>query len=290
VIEDKPSVTAEGVAAMRYMSSLETDPAIRGPDPMSRRFLGWKFHLLAGPLRAISRPLYDRITPGTYGSIVARTRFFDDSVKTAIAAGVKQIAVVGAGYDTRAWRFEALLREKGVRFFEVDHPATQKRKLERLGGTKPDLLTLAPANLMHTPLERALDDAGFDRRAQTLFLWEGCTMYLDDAAITKTLNTMVSMGRGNHITFDYIVRGTIDGSRAVYGGAEISAWVKRRGEPLTWGLEPDEVPAFLGRFKLKLERMMSPDDAEREYLTRSDGRLSMRASGYSWFARTVAAQ
>lgn len=288
VIEDKPSVTAEGAAALRYMSSLEADPKLRGPDAMSERFLGWKFHLLAGPLRAVSRWYYDRKLPGTYSSVAARVRFFDGAVTESIAAGAKQIAVVGAGYDTRAWRFEQSLRSSAVRYFEVDHPATQKRKLERLKGSAQDHVTFVSVDLAQTPLEQALDQAGFDRTQKTLFLWEGVSMYLPEAAVARALETMASMGTGNWVGFDFVLRAAVDGSREVYGGAEIRAEVKSRGEPFTWGIDPDELPAFLARFGLKLQRLMSPDDAHREYLTRSDGRPYLRPSGYNYFARTVA--
>ena len=116
----------------------------------------------------------------------ARTIFFDGQVAAAIAAGVTQIVVLGAGYDDRALRF----RTGGVRFFEVDHPNTQADKRARLhaiGGSAGPVLVAA--DFRHDELASGLADAGHDRALPTLFLCEGLLIYLDEAATTKLLGS-----------------------------------------------------------------------------------------------------
>jgi methyltransferase (TIGR00027 family) len=115
----------------------------------------------------------------------ARTRFIDDRVMAALARGVDQIVVLGAGYDDRALRF----RTPGVRFFEVDHPGTQgdkERRLERLG-TDPTAVTLVAADFRTDDLATALATAGHRAGSATLFRGEGLLVYLDQSTIVKLL-------------------------------------------------------------------------------------------------------
>ncbi len=114
----------------------------------------------------------------------ARTAFVDDAVLSAIAAGVTQVVVVGAGYDDRALRF----RTPGVRFFEVDHPLTQADKrgrVEQLGAAGD--VSFVPVDLARDDLGSALDQAGHDATAATLFIAEGLLVYLDVEVIRHLL-------------------------------------------------------------------------------------------------------
>jgi len=112
-------------------------------------------------------------------SLEARTIFFDGQVVAAIAAGISQIVVLGAGYDDRALRF----RTEGVTFFEVDHPATQTDKRARLSAIGlPSGLVLVPADFRHDDLRSVLARAGHDPTAASLFISEGLLVYLDEQA------------------------------------------------------------------------------------------------------------
>lgn len=114
----------------------------------------------------------------------ARTRFFDDQVLAAISAGVPQVVICGAGYDDRALRF----RSPGVRFFELDHPATQADKARRLRamGALEDVV-LAPADFTGDDAAAVLEAAGHDARQPTLFLCEGLLAYLESEVIRRLL-------------------------------------------------------------------------------------------------------
>jgi methyltransferase (TIGR00027 family) len=109
-------------------------------------------------------------------AMAARTKFFDDETVMALTRGVRQIVIVGAGYDGRALRF----RSPGVRWIEVDHPATQpdkQRRLARLGIPVKDI-TFVPVDLMTDDLGETLGQAGHDAIAPTLFICEGLFAYL----------------------------------------------------------------------------------------------------------------
>ncbi len=117
--------------------------------------------------------------------MAARTRFFDGQVQTAIARGVDQIVICGAGYDDRALRF----RTTGVRFFELDHPDTQRLKARRLNALDSDTtaLTLAPADFSTDDVAAILADSGQEAARPTLFICEGLLVYLDQMTIVSLL-------------------------------------------------------------------------------------------------------
>nr|UXE44860.1 hypothetical protein Hi04_10k_c3807_00025 [uncultured bacterium] len=279
---DEPSVTAEGVAGLRYAATLERDPALRGPDAFGRRFLRWSFALLAGPLRKLTLPYYGRVLPGQYEFIHARTLFYDQVLRDAVEAGARQVAIIGAGYDTRAWRFADLLAKNGVRVIELDHPATQGRKLKRLGASLPPHVSFFAVDLMHMPLERALELAGFDPKVKSFVLWEGCAMYLNEAAVTATLSTIAKMAKGTTLACDLVAASALDGTKEWYGAPELRAFFARRTEPITWGIEPEDVAAYLKKVGLTQQRLFMAADAERTYLMPSGGGPARRMSGFNY--------
>jgi methyltransferase (TIGR00027 family) len=148
-----------------------TRPHTPGGDPQAQA------RLCAG-LR--TRPLPDMLA-----SLTARTRFFDGQVLDAISAGLPQIVILGAGYDDRALRF----RSPGVRFYELDHPATQADKASRLAamGAGPDGPVLAAADFTRADVAAVLAGCGHAVGQPSLFLCEGLLVYLDTEAITGLL-------------------------------------------------------------------------------------------------------
>jgi methyltransferase (TIGR00027 family) len=133
-----------------------------------------------------------RITPPAWlgPSIAARTRFVDERVLAAIAAGIRQVVICGAGYDDRALRF----RTAGVRFFELDHPATQQDKAARLAalGAGEPAVTLAAADFTTDDVAAVLATAGHDAGQPTLFVCEGLLVYLEAGTCQRLLAGLVS--------------------------------------------------------------------------------------------------
>jgi methyltransferase (TIGR00027 family) len=160
-----PSRTSQAVALTR--AGMDRPHTADGDPDAQRR--------LCEEMAPIRRP-----RPGIW----ARTRFFDDQVLAAISAGVPQMVICGAGYDDRPLRF----RSPGVRFFELDHPATQADKARRLEamGALGDAV-LAPADFTADDADAVLAAAGHDAAQPTLFLCEGLLIYLDRAVIQRLL-------------------------------------------------------------------------------------------------------
>ena len=142
---------------------------------------------------------YERLFPGLANSIRARVRYFDDFVRTSIDEGLEQLVILGAGYDTRAYRIEGL---KGkVKVFEVDHPDTQSVKIEKVKeifGFLPDHVIYVPVDFETENLGERLIVQGFDRSLKTLFLTEGLVMYIPPEAVDETLSFIAkNSGKGS---------------------------------------------------------------------------------------------
>jgi methyltransferase (TIGR00027 family) len=136
--------------------------------------------------------------------IAVRTRFAEDALAAAIERGVQQLVVLGAGLDTYAYR--GAFRER-IHTFEVDHPATQAWKRQRLADAAipiPGNLTFAPVDFERQGLADGLRAAGFDAARQTFFTWLGVVPYLTRDAIWSTLSFIRSLPNGgHHVVFDY---------------------------------------------------------------------------------------
>lgn len=135
--------------------------------------------------------------------IAVRTRFAEDALAIAFDRGVRQVVVLGAGLDTYAYR--SPIRD-GVRIFEVDHPATQAWKQERLADAEissPSWLTFAPVDFERETLSHGLAAAGFDPSQQTFFTWLGVVPYLTEEAVWSTLSFIAGLPHGAHVVFDY---------------------------------------------------------------------------------------
>ncbi|MBV8092293.1 MAG: class I SAM-dependent methyltransferase [Acetobacteraceae bacterium] len=138
---DRPSRTAEQNAAFRAAESARPPGVRLFDDPYAARLLPTSLRMLAwiSSVPIVGRGLIwfvDARWPGARSSIIARTRLIDEWLCEAVGAGVEQVVLLGAGFDSRAWRLPALAV---VRVFEVDHPATSAEKRRRLAGLGADL-------------------------------------------------------------------------------------------------------------------------------------------------------
>jgi methyltransferase (TIGR00027 family) len=176
----------------------------------------------------------------------ARSRFAEDSLALAVARGVRQAVALGAGLDTFALRNPFAAR--GLRVFEVDHPATQAWKRERLvaaGLAIPSTLTFVPVDLERSGLASALVGAGFELDRPAFFYWLGVVPYLPRASVTSTLRCIAGLP-DSEVVFDYAEppERYPEGRRAYL--AERAARATAVGEPWITFLDPAEISAELG--------------------------------------------
>src|SRR5947209_9076045 len=144
-------------------------------------------------------------------ALIVRTSFIDEALGRAIAGGATQVVILGAGFDSHAYRCEELLAH--VRVFEVDRPATQalkrQRVIEVLGGS-PANVTYVAIDFQHEDLRDILTRHGYDPGQQTFFILEGVTMYLPEEAVRGTLRFVAAHPPGSGIVFDFVYRAMID--------------------------------------------------------------------------------
>ena len=135
--------------------------------------------------------------------IAARSRFAEDSLAAAVAKGVRQYVVLGAGLDTFAYRnsFETA----GLEVFEVDHPRTQVWKREQLAraGLSSASMVFAAVDFERQTLRDGLTAAGFDLNQPAFFSWLGVVVYLSRAAVFETLGFVSARPPDSQIVFDY---------------------------------------------------------------------------------------
>ncbi|SHG94459.1 class I SAM-dependent methyltransferase [Streptoalloteichus hindustanus] len=176
-----PSATAQNVALAR--AHLTHTGVLH--DPWARTMLRPRWAVIARAPRRRPFARWGRSTAFTL--VAARTRFYDDAVRSAVDQGVRQVVVLAAGYDSRAWR----LARPGVRFFEVDHPATRadKRRRAPAGGPR-----FGSVDLETEPLDRALLAAGLATDEPALFTVEGLTMYLGERRVRALLTALGRLG------------------------------------------------------------------------------------------------
>jgi methyltransferase (TIGR00027 family) len=225
---NKPSVTSQAVALTR--AGLERPHSPEG-DPDAQR--------------ALCEGM--QITPPAWlvPSIAVRTRFVDTSVTGAIAAGVQQIVICGAGYDDRALRF----RTAGVRFFELDHPATQQDKAARLralGAGAPGV-TLASADFSADDVAAVLAAAGHDAGQPSLFVCEGLLVYLDAAICHRLLSALAAQGAAGSMLAVSLATHAEGFDPAEVVAAANALRVTGAAEPWRTILPPDEHIAMLAR-------------------------------------------
>ena len=191
-----PSRTAFAAAAHRAAHQVLEQGRIF-TDPLALRILGPGAEIIVDQAR--EDPSRTRMR----AFIAARTRFAEDALAAAFDRGLRQLVVLGAGLDTFAYR--SPLRDR-LRIFEVDHPATQAWKRERLTDAAIDLpasLTFAPVDFERETLAKGLATAGFDVTRRTFFTWLGVVPYLTPQAAWSTLAFIAGLPGGAHVVFDY---------------------------------------------------------------------------------------
>ena len=260
------SRTAQYVALYR---ALETNESTRPPlfrDPFARQFLSRSldFAVTASRVPLVRSAIVryaDRRAPGARTSAIARTAFLDDAVRKGVASGIAQLVILGAGFDCRAHRMPELA---SVAVYEVDRAETQAVKRARVA-TAPNVRYVA-VDFLRDSVDEKLRAAGWDPAKPTFVLWEGVTNYLTEPAVSAVLAWVGTMPPQSSIAFTYIHRGVLDGSRRFPGSEQMVDNVKRMGEPWTFGIEPSELVAFVGRAGLEVREDVGADEYRARYL------------------------
>jgi methyltransferase (TIGR00027 family) len=268
---DRPSRTATYMALFRALETCR---------PRQTRLFDDRYAvaLLSGSLRAVARLaclpligsavpwLLDRGWPHTRSSAVVRTRLIDDAVTEALDDGAVQLLLLGAGLDSRPYR---LLAGRSVAGYEVDHPATQRTKCERLRavlGTLPANVSYLPVDFERDDLEIALQHAGYDPARPSVVVWEGVVSYLSAESVDRNVRVLARLCTPrSRLIFTYVHRGALDGSVHFAEAARWSGWVRLNNEPFVFGFAPAELPGYLAARGFRLLTDVSTAEAAARY-------------------------
>jgi methyltransferase (TIGR00027 family) len=209
-----------------------------------------------------------------------RTMHFDATVQQAMDNGARQVVILGAGLDTRAYRLKGI---EAAKVFEVDYPPTQEYKRGRVMaaiGNIPKNLTYVGIDFTKQTLDDVLPAAGYRADAQTIFLLEGVTYYIGEPSLASTLRFVSkNTAAGSRILFDYLDRRLLDGA-GLEDYQRLAKSVAAFGEPFILGLVPPKMTQFLSQSDLTFQSDYSTGELCVKYTPSMSP--SMMIDSYRW--------
>ena len=273
MIDDSPSKTSLGVAWLRAAHQIvDAEPRILD-DPIAARILD---------PRAIDRIRTDPARLQTDGAralrahVVVRSRYAEDRLREAVARGVRQLVVLGAGLDTFAYRQPSWAA--ALRIFEVDWPATQEDKrarLARAGVPVPANVTFVPIDFETTAVADALAGHGFDAAAPAFVSWLGVMMYLTRDAIAAVFGFVRTLPPSSEIVFSFMPAPA--DAAAASDGRTFADRVASVGEPFRTHITPEALVLWLTEMGFGEVTLLTADDVDTRYAAgRPDGLRTSR--------------
>lgn len=210
---------------------------------------------------------YEAIMPGVNGALAARVRYMDECLIEAIQSGFKQLVVIGAGYDTRAYRIAGV--KENIRVFEVDHPLTQEVKIRTISEifeAPPEHVVYLPVIFGKESVEDKLYPSGYDSRLKTLFIAEGLLMYLPPAAADNLLAFICNASKpGSSFVADYFDVSVVDGASSLKEAQVLKSFVEREGAHLQFGIPDGSVKAFFSERGFRQVACLGASDCKKQY-------------------------
>ncbi len=267
--EGKPSISAEIGAVIRNIETKKPKNERLCYDPIAIAFIGKTKRVIGKipPLRRLALWYIEQRHPFLFDCTPARTRYIDEYVNQCIDDGIEQLIILGAGYDSRAYRMERL-KEK-ITVFEIDLPAIQKLKIQRL----KKIIDPLPSNVVYIPIDfntetlrQRMFQSEYDKDKKSLFIWEGVTPYLTAEAVDETLYFVArNSSPGSSIIFSYILKSVVDGTCQLEGAAAIREAFNI--ESLIFGIEEGTIESFMSERGYYQIKEISGDYYESEYFT-----------------------
>jgi methyltransferase (TIGR00027 family) len=222
----------------------------------------------------------ERSGPGLWTNFACRKRYIADKVTEALDS-IDAVVVLGAGLDTLAYR---LARQSDIPIFEVDQPVNIERKaaaVRRVLGQVPSSVQLVALDFERDDVLTVLAERGYHSDYRTFFIWEAVTQYLTADAVHATLESLRPAASGSRLVFTYVRRDFIDGIN-FYGAKQLYRRFRQRQQLWRFGLQPEEVAAFLDGHGWRLVEQLGPDQIVQRYVEPTGRNLS--ASQVEWSA------
>lgn len=284
----QPSATATIMAFHRALEMCYPEAERVCRDPLAVNFLPPDWAAVLEDREQLAALMGEKAKqfPGVNGAIVSRVRFIDDVVKQALSDGMEQLVILGAGYDSRAYRMDGIGGRLTV--FELDDPATQQDKLAKLEATLgrlPDHVRYIAMDVGRDSINGRLADNGYEADKKSLFILEGLVPYIPADALAGML-AFIAGGRRHALVFDYLPPSVVDGTCRWVEGRNMYREVLTHGEIFRLGFDPDELDQLLrGHGFDVLENVNAPDLKARYFQGASEQRP---VTPVFWFVHAVA--
>lgn len=272
--EARPSRTALRVAMRRAAHQMYDAQPLVLEDPIAVPILGREY------LHEVERTRFKLHKPHSVALrafLVARSRYAEELLAQAVARGVTQYVLLGAGLDTFAHRNP----HPALHVFEVDHPATQQWKRELLSANNlstPESLTYVPVDFEHQQLATQLAEAGFDASRPAFFAWLGVVPYLTQPAFRSTIALIASQPSGSGVVMDYGQPREVLPLLEQLARDSMASRVALAGEPFQLFFTPQQMAAELAAFR-DLEDLGSAELNARYFAGRTDNLKLLGAGG-----------
>jgi methyltransferase (TIGR00027 family) len=269
--KDNPSRTAQYMALFRAIETVRPSKKRLFNDPFAMIFLDNTLKLAVKIssipfLRRLIFKIIQNKASGALSSGIARTKYIDDLLEQTISDDIKQLIILGAGFDTRSLRLNFL---KDISIIEIDHPDTSNIKIKKLENTIGNL----PSNVKYYQLDfkkQNLTDLAkefnLNMDIPTIIIWEGVTNYLNQEAVNKTFEFIQKFSDKTYIIFTYIDKLVLDNPQAFQGTEQLFKNLKKNEEPYTFGIQPDKLSEYLNKFDLTLIENKSADEYRNKYM------------------------
>ena len=271
--KDRHSRTATMAAVVRAVHTAYERPVVFD-DPYAAKLAGPVWQMLASiPLCYWigTKILYNSLDP-IRRQIVARARYAEDKLESAIASGISQYVIIGAGLDSFTLRRHDLTTILSV--FELDHPASQRAKryrFKRLGFTLPEKHEFVGIDFEKESFSEALVKSSYSWKHPAFFSWLGTVHYLTPEAILKTLRAIAACAcEGSEMVIDYADTGLVAAPQEKLLN-KLKIFTDRNGEPIISMFEPDQFQEIVSEAGFKLIEDLSPDEQASKYFKRLDG-------------------
>jgi methyltransferase (TIGR00027 family) len=275
--------TAETTAAIRAMHLLYDQPVVFN-DPYAlqltnpalcrvcqNRFFQW----------ILSRKFISETYRPIAAQVLSRAKYVEEKLEQAVAKGISQYVIIGAGFDSFCLRRPNFSAD--LRIYEIDHPATQRIKRQRLMeifDSSPKGVEFLAIDLEKRTIADALSDASFSKDKKAFFSWLGTVPYLSEAAVFAVLRDLACFAaHKSEIVFDYLIPTRlmkIEDRQALGRAMRI---IERWGEPVKSFFDPDAFPDEVSRLGYRILENQSPAELNKSYFfDRSDNLVAHSAA------------
>jgi methyltransferase (TIGR00027 family) len=234
------------------------------------------------------RAKYESVMPGVNGAIVARIRYIDECLAGLIEEGLRQLVIIGAGYDTRAYRIPGV--RGALRVLEVDHPLTQATKREtirQIFGELPEHVIYVPLVFGRDRLAEELQGHGYDPGLRTLFIIEGLLMYIPEPAVEALMVFVAGTSvPGSTFVADYFDCSVIEGTSPLPEARALKMFVEQEGAALLFGFENGRAEARFRKCGFSAAKTVNAADCKAAYFP-ATGQERQVSSMFNFVTATV---